>query len=129
MILLLHTLIEAAVGFFFLFYPNVGDLVPGFGSSEGESFELLLNMYGLAALFLAALSLITYFSRERRVLFLTTTGMLCAFHLLMAVVQATGNPDSRAMLLHFLLGIFMGGQYIHRRRQEWPEGKFGTLSE
>lgn len=119
MILLLHTLIEAAVGVLFLVYPNADDLVPGFGRGEGESFELLLAMYGLAALFLAALSLVTYLRRDDRILFLVVTLSLCVFHLSMSVVQAFGNPDSRAMLLHFLLGIFLGGQFINRRRQEW----------
>lgn len=119
MILLLHTLIEAAVGILFLFYPNADDLVPGFGTSEGESFELLMAMYGLAALFLATLSLITYLRRADRTLFLVVTLSLCVFHVSMSVIQAFGNPDSRAMLLHFLLGIFLGGQYINRRRMEW----------
>lgn len=121
MILLLHTLVEAVVGFVFLFYPQAGDLVPGFGSSEGESFDLLMQMYGLAALFLAGLSLVTYFSREHRVLVLTVTGLLSLFHFGMAAIQAFGNPDPRAMLLHFLLAIFLGGRYVSTRRAEWAE--------
>jgi hypothetical protein len=87
MILLLHTVIEAVVGFLFLFYPEAGDLVPGFGTSEGPSFELLMKMYGLSALFLAGLSLYAYFRR-----------------------------------LHtriFLLAIFLTGQFLGRRKQDW----------
>ena len=79
MIFLLHTLIESIAGLLFLFYPNAGDLVPGFGTGEGPSFDLLMQMYGLAALFLAALSLIAYFSRANRVLVLTISGALAAF--------------------------------------------------
>ena len=119
MILLLHTLIEAVVAFLFLFYPNVGDLVPGFGTSEGQSFELLLRMYGWSAALLAALSLIAYFSRANRVVFLTITGTLGLFHIGMAVIQGLYNPDARAMLLHFLLAIFLGGQYVNQRRQDF----------
>jgi hypothetical protein len=121
MILLLHTLIEATVGLIFLFYPNAGDFVPGFGTSEGPSFDLLMKMYGLAALFLASLTLITYFSRANRVLVLTVTGSLCVFHLAMTIIQSYYNPDPRAMLLHFLLAIFLSGRYIQTRRTEWLE--------
>lgn len=123
MILLLHTLVEATVGLLFLFYPGAADLVPGFGTSEGQSFDMLMKMYGLAALFLAALSLITYMSRANRVLVLTVTGSLCLFHLAMTVIQSYYNPDPRAMLVHFLLAIFLGGRYIQTRRTEWVESQ------
>lgn len=123
MILLLHTLIEGIVALLFLFYPGAGDLVPGFGTSEGRSFEMLMKMYGLAAAFLAALSLTTWFSRANRVLVLTVTGLLTFFHLGMTIVQAVYNDDSRAMLLHFLLMIFMGGVYVQERRKAWGEEK------
>lgn len=121
MVLLLHTLIEATVAFLFMFYPGAGDLVPGFGTSEGASFELLMKMYGWAAALLASMSLIAYFSRANRVLLLTITGILAVFHIGMAVIQGLHNPDPRAMLLHFLLAIFMGGQYVNQRRQAWVE--------
>ena len=121
LILLLHTLIEATVAFLFLFYPEAGDLVPGFGTSEGPSFELLMKMYGLSAAFLAGLTLIAYFSRANRVLVLTITGTLSIFHLLMAGIQAFWNPDPRAGLLHFLLGILLGGIYMRYRKQAWIE--------
>lgn len=121
MILLLHTLIEAVVGLFFLFHPEAGDLIPGFGTSEGQSFTLLMKMYGLAALFLAALSLITYYSRANRVLVLTVTGTLAVFHLGMAIIQAIYNPDPRAMLLHFVLLILLGGRYVKTRKVAWNE--------
>lgn len=122
MILLLHTLIEAIVAILFLFYPEAGDLVPGFGTSEGRSYEMLMKMYGLAALLLSALTLITYFSRHHRVLVLTVTGTLTIFHLGMTVIQTVYNDDSRAMLIHFLLAIFLGGQYVTERRKAWKEG-------
>ena len=121
LILLLHTLIEATVAFLFLFYPGAGDLVPGFGTSEGQSYELLMQMYGLSAAFLAALTLIAYFSRANRVLMLTITGSLSVFHLVMAGIQAFGNPDPRAGLLHFLLGIFLGSLYMRYRKEAWVE--------
>lgn len=121
MIFLLHTLIEGIAGLLFLFYPNAGDLVPGFGTGEGQSFDLLMQMYGLAALFLAALSLIAYFSRANRVLVLTISGTLAAFHLGMTIIQAFGNPDPRAMLLHFLLMIFLGARYVQARKLAWAE--------
>lgn len=123
MILLLHTLIEAVVGLLFLFYPAASDLVPGFGSGEGASFMLLMKMYGLAALFLAALTLITYFKRTEQTLVLVVCGTLSVFHLGMAIIQAFGNEDPRAMLLHFLLTIFLGGRYIQTRREQWSVEK------
>ena len=121
MILLLHTLVEAVVGLLFLFYPGAADLVPGFGAGRGDSFDLLMKMYGLAALFLATLSLVTYFNRTHRMLFLAATGLLAGFHYLMCILQAFYNPDSRAMLLHFLLAIFLTARYFSRRREEWSE--------
>lgn len=119
LILLLHTLIEGIVGFLFLFYPNAGDLIPGFGQAEGSSADLLMNMYGLSALFLSVLSLIAYYSRANRVLLLTVSGTLAGFHFGMAIIQAFGNPDYRAMLTHFLLGLFLAGLYVQERRKEW----------
>ncbi|MTB51977.1 hypothetical protein [Lewinella sp. W8] len=121
LILLLHTLVEGIVGLLFLFYPNAGDLIPGFGQAEGPSAELLMNMYGLSALLLAALSLIAYFSRANRVLLLTISGTLAVFHFAMAIIQALGNPDHRAMLTHFILGIFMAGLYVQERRKAWTD--------
>ncbi|NJC27535.1 hypothetical protein [Neolewinella antarctica] len=125
MILLLHTLIEGVIALLFMFYPQAGDLVPGFGTSEGASFELLMRMYGWAAALLAALSLIAYYSRANRPIFLTITGLLSVFHIGMAIIQGLHNPDARAMLLHFLLAIFMGGQYVNVRRQAWSEKSVG----
>jgi hypothetical protein len=119
MILLLHTLIEAVVALLFLFYPQAGDLVPGFGTSEGPSYELLMKMYGLSALFLAGLSLYAYFRRLDTPIFLFVTLSLSLFHYLMIAVQTLYNPDQRAALLHFLLAIFLTGQYLGRRRQGW----------
>lgn len=119
MILLLHTLIEAIIGLLFLFYPGAGDLVPGFGTSEGPSFELLMKMYGLAALFLATLSLIAYLRRRNDSIYLLVTLTLSGFHYLMILVQTIYNPDQRAALLHFLLAIFMTAQYLGRRRESW----------
>ena len=121
MILLLHTLIEGIIALLFMFYPQAGDLVPGFGTSEGASFELLMKMYGWSAALLAGLSLVAYFSRANRVVFLTVTGLLSLFHIGMAVIQGLHNPDPRAMLLHFLLAILIGGQYVNQRRQAWSE--------
>lgn len=121
MIFLLHTLIEAAAGLLFLFYPEAGDLVPGFGAGEGASFDLLMKMYGLAALLLAALSLIAYLHRDNRVLVLTISGALTIFHLGMSIIQAFWNPDPRAMLIHFLLMIFLGGRYVRAQKAAWTE--------
>lgn len=123
MIFLLHTLIEGIAGLLFLFYPGAGNLVPGFGASEGASFDLLMKMYGLAALFLAALSLIAYFNQDNRMLVLTISGALAVFHLGMAIIQAFGNPDPRAMLLHFLLMIFLGTRYVKTQQAVWEGQK------
>jgi hypothetical protein len=119
MILLLHTLIEAVVGLLFIFYPGAGELVPGFAGSEGQAYELLMTMYGLAALYLAGMSLFAYFRREHTPTFLLVTLSLSIFHYLMIVVQTLYNPDARAALLHFLLAIFLTGQYFGRRKQDW----------
>ncbi|NJB87794.1 hypothetical protein GGR26_003580 [Lewinella marina] len=121
MILLLHTLIQAVVAFLFLFYPEAGDLVPGFGTSEGPSFQLLMKMYGLSALYTAGLSLWAFFRRRDTPTFLLVTLSLSLFHYLMILVQSMYNPDSRAALLHFLLAIFLTAQYLGRRREGWSE--------
>ncbi len=119
MVLLLHTLIEGIAGLLFLFYPGTPELVPGFGSATGDSYGLLLKMYGLAALFLAALSLLAYLRRSVREVYLLVTASLSAFHFGMAIIQAFYNPDSRGMLLHFLLAIFLAARYVARRREGW----------
>ncbi|WP_116126418.1 hypothetical protein [Lewinella sp. IMCC34183] len=121
MILLLHALIEGFVAFLFLFYPGAGDLVPGFGTAEGPSFVLLMKMYGLTAAFLSGLSLWAYYRRRDTGTFLLLTLSLSVYHYLMILVQTLYNPDSRAALLHFLLAIFLTGQYLGRRRESWSE--------
>ena len=119
MILLLHTLIEAAIGLLFLFHPQAGEIIPGFGSATGDSFDLLMKMYGLAALFLAAISLYAYFKRSEDNLFLAATLGLSLFHYGMMIVQFLYNSDQRASLLHFLLAIFLTTQYLKRRKMRW----------
>ena len=114
MILLLHTLIEGVIALLFMFYPQAGDLVPGFGTSEGASFELLMKMYGWSAALLAGLSLVAYFSRANRVVFLTVTGLLTLFHVGMAIIQGLHNPDPRAMLLA------LPARHPHRRSVRQP---------
>ena len=121
MILLLHTLIEAVVALVFMFYPEAGDLTPGFGSSEGASFDLVMKMYGWSAALLAALSLVAYYSRANRPVFLTVTGLLALYHIGLSIILAIHNPDPRAFLLHFLLAILIGGQYVNQRRTAWAE--------
>ena len=123
MILLLHALIEGVVALMFMFYPEVGDLVPGFGTSEGDSFDLVMKMYGWAAALLAALSVVAYFSRANRVVYLTITGLLSLYHIGLSIILAIHNPDPRAFLLHFLLAIFLGGLYVNQRREAWAEGR------
>lgn len=114
-ILLLHIVVEAAVGCFFLFYPDAGDVIPGFGDGEGSSHDLLMKMYGLAALFLAALGIAAYLKRLTNVV-LAYQAMLwfAIFHFSMSIVQLMYNPDQRASLLHFLIGLFMIGVYLRR---------------
>ncbi|MGB3800501.1 MAG: hypothetical protein WA952_11865 [Lewinella sp.] len=119
MILLLHTLIQGGIGLLFLFYPAVGDLVPGFGSSEGESYVLLQKLYGLAALYLGGLSLFAYFRQSDDRIFFLITLSLSIYHYAMIVIQTIYNPDQRFALLHFLLAIFLTGQYLGRRRKSW----------
>lgn len=118
-VLWLHILIEAVVGLFFLFYPEAGDVIPGFGDGEGRSHQLLMKMYGLAALFVSAIGIGAYAKRLTNVA-LTYMIMLwlSAFHFAMTGVQLMYNPDQRAALLHLLLGMFLAGIYIRR-----PGGK------
>lgn len=119
MILLLHTLIMAFVGLMFLFYPEVGDLVPGYGTAEGDSFQLLIKSYGVTGLFLAGLSLYAWLRRTDDRVFLVLTAALSAYHYAMILVQMIYNSDQRAGLLHFLLAIFLTAQYLGRRRESW----------
>lgn len=121
-VLLLHVVVEALVGFFFLFYPDAGDVIPGFGDGEGSSHYLLMKMYGLAALFLAAIGLAAWLKRTTNIA-LTYTIMiwLAAYHFAMTGIQLMYNPDQRAGLLHLLLGLFLAGLYIRR-----PGGKLKT---
>ena len=119
MILLLHSLIEGLIGLLFLFYPGAPELVPGFGEGTGASFDLLMKMYGLAAVLLAGLSLIGWFKRTVAPVYLLVTGSLAAFHFGMSIVQAFYHPDPRAMLLHFLLALFLAARYVGRRRKDW----------
>ncbi len=127
MILLLHTLIQAVVAFLFLFYDNAGDLVPGFGTSEGPSFVLLMKLYGLTAFFLAGLSAYAYWRRTDDKIFLLLTLSLSIYHFLMIAVQTVYNPDQRAALLHFLLAIFLTGQYLGRKKKSWNDPNSGTI--
>ncbi|WP_116109313.1 hypothetical protein [Lewinella sp. IMCC34191] len=119
MILLLHTLIQGVIGLLFLFYPAVGDLLPGFGDSAGPSFVLLQKLYGLAALFLGGLSLYAYFRQSDDRIFYLVTLSLSIYHYAMIGIQTAYNPDQRFALLHFLLAIFLTGQYLGRRRKSW----------
>lgn len=123
MILLLHSLIEAIVALLFLFHPGADQLVPGFDTGSGASYVLTLKMYGLAALLLAALSLVAYQKRTEDAIFLPITLLLSVFHFGMCLIQAIYNPDHRAFLLHFLLALFLSGQYIQRWRKEEIAGE------
>ncbi|WP_020571636.1 hypothetical protein [Neolewinella persica] len=121
MILLLHTLIEASVGLLLLFYPGAAELIPGFADGQGESYVMLMKMYGLAACFLAGLSLLAYLKKGNKEFVGLILGSLTVFHLGMTVIQAIYNSDSRAMLLHFLLLILLGGRFIRVRKGDWAE--------
>ncbi len=116
MILLLNTLVEGIAGLLFLFYPGAPELIPGFGDGVGSSYVLLMKMYGVAALFLAVLSTIGYLRRDNRELRQIISGSLALFHFGLAIVLTFYHPDTRAMLLHFLLGIFLAGQYVKSRK-------------
>ncbi|MFT5997730.1 MAG: hypothetical protein ACI81P_000175 [Neolewinella sp.] len=121
MILLLHTFIEAGVGLLLLFYPGAAELIPGFADGHGESYIMLMKMYGLAACFLAGMSLLAYLKKDNKEFLGLTLGSLTVFHLGMTIVQAIYNPDPRAMLLHFLLLIMLGGRFIRARKTDWAE--------
>ena len=82
-----------------------------------------MKMYGLAALFLAGLSLYTYLHRDDTKVFLLLTAALSAYHYAMILVQTLYNPDQRAALLHFLLAIFLTGQFLGRRRLHWDHDR------
>ena len=116
LVLALNTIIEGIVGLIFLFHPTAGDFVPGFGDGNGPAYILLLKMYGVAALFSAALSGVTYFAREYRVLVLSSLGLLGLFHAGLSVVSFLYHPDPRAGVLHFLLFLFFAATYIQRRK-------------
>jgi hypothetical protein len=115
LVLALNTIIEGLVGLTFLFHPMAGDFIPGFGDGDGTSYVLLMKMYGVAALLAAALSGVTYFAREYRVLVMTTLGLLALFHAGLSTVSFIYHPDPRAGVLHFLLFLFFTTTYIQRR--------------
>lgn len=116
LVLALNTIIEGIVGLIFLFHPNPGDFVPGFGDGNGSAYILLMKMYGVAALFAAALSGVTYFAREYRVLVMSSLGLLGLFHAGLSAVSFLYHPDPRAGVLHFLLFLFFATTYIQRRK-------------
>lgn len=116
LVLALNTIIEGFVGLVFLFYPEAGDFIPGFGDGNGTSYLLLMKMYGVTALFAAALSGVTYFSREYRVLVMTTLGLLGFMHMGLSIVSFLYHPDPRAGVLHFLLFLFFAATYIQHRK-------------
>ncbi len=118
MILLLHTLIEAAAGLLFMFHPGAAELVPGFAAGSGESYTMVMKMYGLAACFLAGMSLLAYFKQQNKELVRLLTLSLAGFHFGMTIIQAAYNADQRAMLLHFLLLIFLLGYYVQGKKLE-----------
>lgn len=117
LILALHILIEGLIGLLLLFYPGVIDFLPGFADAEGNSYQMLLKMYGLAALFLAAIGGLALWKsrRDAPTAFLLVL-LLSSYHFAMALVQFGYNPDTRAALLHFLMGIFLAA--IFARREE-----------
>ncbi len=111
----LHIFIEGAIGLLLLFYPAVADLLPGFADAEGSSYQMLLKMYGLAALFLAAIGGLALWKsrRDTPTAFLLVL-LLSSYHFAMALVQFGYNSDTRAALLHFLLGIFLAAIFVRR---------------
>jgi hypothetical protein len=121
MVLILHTLIEAGVGLLLLFYPGASELIPGFADGQGESYVMLMKMYGLAACFLAGLSLLAYLKKGSKEFVGLILGSLTVFHLGMTCIQAIYNADPRAMLLHFLLVILLGGRFIKTRKGDWTK--------
>lgn len=121
LVLFLHTLIEGAIGLLFLFYPAAPDLVPGFADGGGSSFTMLMHMYGLAAIFLAAVSgyLLWRMDSLKEPTGQTLLVFLIFYHLGMAVIQLQENIDPRAAYLHFLLVILFGG--VFGRLRGWYE--------
>lgn len=115
-VLYLHIIIEALIGLLLLFYPGVGEVLPGFGDGEGNSYQMVVKMYGLAALMLAAIGVMALLLRhEQSKTAFMLVALLSGFHFFMAGIQFTYNPDTRAMLLHFLLCIFLAGIYVRRK--------------
>ncbi|MEO0627996.1 MAG: hypothetical protein AAFY91_13470 [Bacteroidota bacterium] len=113
LILFLHTLIEGSIGLLFLFYADTPGLVPGFADGTGESYTMLMHMYGLAALFLAAVSgyLLWRIESLNEPTGQTLMVFLIIYHLGMAIIQLRENIDPRAAYLHFLLVILFGGVF------------------
>ena len=115
LVLWLNTIVEGMIAFLFLFYDEVRDLLPGFGMAEGPGVVMLTKMYGVAALIMSIWSLVAYYSRDHRVLLMTTLGLLALFHTGIAITQLIYNPDPRASLLHFLMALFLSAIYVQQR--------------
>ncbi|MEM6397986.1 MAG: hypothetical protein AAF741_16670 [Bacteroidota bacterium] len=119
LVLFLHTLIEGAIGMLFLFYADAPNLVPGFADGSGVSYTMIMHMYGLAALFLAATSgyLLWRLDALKGATGQTLLLFLMLYHVGMAIIQLQENIDPRAAYLHFLLVILLGG--VFGRLREW----------
>ena len=120
LILLLNTVVEGLIGFLFLFYPSVTDLFAGMGDAEGNGMDMLVHMYGVAALTMALLSAIAYFSRHSQVLLLTVAGLLAVFHTGITFTQFVYSPDWRGAMLHLIMAVLFLYAYV-RWRQVQPE--------
>jgi hypothetical protein len=112
-LLFVNAALEGAIGLMFLFYPQVLKSLPGLQLSEGQSgVDMLIRMYGVAALALGLFSLLL--SRQKYNPEALSMGVVVflVFHIGLSGTQFFHNPDIRPAILHALLAIgFFGALF------------------
>lgn len=105
-LLLINAVIEGLAGLLFLFYPGIGDWVPGWPDRLEGSMLMVVKMYGVAALTLGLLSGLLWRQAGRDAGPVIPGLLLFAFfHGGLAATQFLFNADYRPGILHAALAL------------------------
>ena len=105
LLLLINGLMEAGLGIQLLLAPESFCSLIGCAEITHASFTLTALMYGMAALSIGLLSLLTIRKKTTLTSLLNALIMFSVFHLGMAAIQYLANPNTWAALPHGVLGI------------------------